>query len=242
MSVSPRTAFAESHEAATAEKAKGEIVPDYRHAFYDEARARNIAEQERTRPKRTTDERKRKADRVRQQMRRTVEPLHAVGGDDVWTSDPVVVLEPKVIVTPTPPLPEELFPVTLIPIELEAPTAKLTGLADGRLGGEGMPWTTGPPSLLLVAPVIGALLISQGKKVLIAMALSGIEYAGMQLLNQVTLEGKRRGIRTEWRTGKGPGRGRYLRPRPESGEMAGNDSDPYDNPKEFSLFDPWTWF
>lgn len=215
-------------------------MPDYRHAFYDEARARNIAEQARTKEKRTTDERKRKAERVKQQIKRAVEPSHSYF-DDVST-DPVVVLEPKTIVIPTPPLPEELFPVTIIPIEIEAPTAKVVGIADDGWNGRGMPWTTGPRSMLLIAPVMGALLIAQGKKVLIAVALTGIEYYGSQLLNQVTQEGKQRGIHAIWRTGKGEGRGRYVRPRPEGGEFAGQDADPYDNPKDFSWLEPWTWF
>lgn len=159
------------------------------------------------------------------------------GPGEMVRTAPIMVMQPVEVVQKLPPSPEELFATTIIPFELRNPTAELVGQEGG---GSGRPWTTAPQ--LLAPAVIGALLVTQGKQLLLAIAVSGVGELGAMYMRQITKAGLKRGTQVRFRTGKGEGRGRYVRPRPEGGEMAGNDADPYDNPDDFSWFQPWTWF
>ncbi len=145
------------------------------------------------------------------------------------------------LVPPVMPKPEEIGPSTIVPRDIAQPTARLIG---DNGDGMGSPWTTGPRahSVVFIAPVMGAMLVTMGKRVLLAIAYAGAQEVGQRLLYQATRDGIDRNVKAIFRTGKGHGRGRYVRPRPASGEMAGQDSDPYDNEDSFRWFNPWTWF
>ncbi len=159
----------------------------------------------------------------------------------VWEARKRSYLTEVALVSAEPPMPEEVGPRTIIPVVVASPTAKLVSEQNGT--GYGSPWTTGPRSSMLLAPVIlGTMLVTVGKRVLLAVAYAGAQEVGQRLLYQATSDGIKRNLKMMFRTGRGPGRGRYVRPRPASGEMAGQDSDPYDNENDFAWFNPWTWF
>lgn len=197
-------------------------------------------------PRTTRDlnEIKRRNSITQMQMRRTRRDYSRTTGPSdldvqAHVETPLVMLKPVEVVVPVVPFPEDLFAATIIPITIAQPTVDLVSALNT---GSGVPWTTGPSSMLIAPVAVGAMLVVIGRRVLIAMAMGAAEAGIGQVFRTITAEGKKRGVDIKFRTGKGEGRGRYLRPRGPGGEMAGQDADPYDNGDGFSIFEPWTWF
>ncbi len=113
-------------------------------------------------------------------------------------SSAIVVLEPVVKSAPVRPRVVDVFPPSIIPAFIEAPTAVLVGYKEK--GGKDMPWTNGPASLLPLVPVIGSLLFYVGGAVAIAIGLGG---GGAELMGQVKRSYHRRGVSMRVHTGIG---------------------------------------
>ncbi len=142
---------------------------------------------------------------------------------------PPVVLKAveAVVVPPAALIPETFIPYTIVPEGLSVPTA--------ALGDGGIPWTYAPMSFVALPAILGALVVSYGRKLVIQMAMVGIEYAGQQILTQ-------RGdpsVHVRWHTGKGEGRGRYVRPRPADGSHGDDDADPHQNYQNPGAMEYW---
>ncbi len=139
---------------------------------------------------------------------------------------PTVVMKP--VVVPELPLvdliPDTFLPVTIIPEAVAEPTA--------AWGSGGIPFTYAPMSAVLVSAAVGAMVLTVGRRLLLTMAMTGLEFG----LQQVMLYQKGYpGLNVRFHTGKGAGRGRYVRPRPEGGGFPDDDADPhqsYTNPEK----------
>ncbi len=124
----------------------------------------------------------------------------------------------------------------LIPTPVEYPTAKLVGSVDVGPARE-IPWTTNPVAVGLpfIGTILGTLVMMIGNQVVAALAskIGNVDMSGVQY----TVSSP--GVRIRLHTGKGAGRGRYVRPRGEGGELSDDDADPYDQPSEWYEF--WKW-
>lgn len=148
---------------------------------------------------------------------------------------PEVLVVQKVI----PPIvepPRSQAIASIIPTVVEHPTATLVG---GFNSGEGVgvPWSINPSimGLPFVKEAIGTLLVMIGSQVVAAMAsrIAGTSVSG------VAYTVGRADVRLRVNTGKGAGRGRYVRPRGEGGELPDDDADPYEQPSDWWEF--WKW-
>lgn len=133
--------------------------------------------------------------------------------------------------------PENLFPDTIIPLRLRAPTARLVSTNGGT--GAGMPWTTGPPSLVMASTALGALIISVGRHVVAQIAIAGLE----SLLGRAKKKYNRPNVKFRYLTNETAESvaGNIVRPRGADGSVP-EGMNPYENPDDFSIFRPWTWF
>lgn len=149
---------------------------------------------------------------------------------------PTVVLAPKVVIMPVNGPPENLYPVTIIPLEVRAPTAAL--LSEQFGSGAGAPWSTAPASMVLAAATIGSLMVMVGRQVIAQMAMTGGEAA----LSEMKKRYERRDVQFRFMTGQSEGgKGNIVRPRGEGGEIP-EGTNPYEDPDDFTWFKPWTWF
>ncbi len=149
---------------------------------------------------------------------------------------PFIALQPVVVVPPVAIKPEHIFPTTIVPLAVRAPTARL--VSDEFHYGEGSPWSTAPASLVLSGATIGSLLVYFGKQVAAQMAISG----GEQYVEGLKKRYNRRDVQFRVQTGNSPaGKGNVVRPRGEGGEVP-EGTDPYEDPDDYTWFKPWTWF
>lgn len=162
--------------------------------------------------------------------------VNALEGDTPGKQAAVVVMKPTVVAEAVRPPPEELYSRTIIPLEIRAPTAKLVSEQFGT--GYGAPWSTAPPSIILAAPAIGSLLVLIGRQVIAQMAIAGAE----EWVGRVKKRYERRDVQFRFMTGGSEGgKGNIVRPRGEDGSIP-EGTDPYEDPDDFSIWKPWTWF
>ncbi len=114
------------------------------------------------------------------------------------TAGAMVVLEPVVKAIPVKPSVVDLYPGTIIPPAIEAPTASLVGY--DQKGGNKMPWTNGPAALAPMAQPIGSLLFCIGNSVAVSIALGAW---GAEIMGQVKSNYHRRGVTVKVHTGIG---------------------------------------
>lgn len=126
----------------------------------------------------------------------------------------------------------------LVPTATEFPTAKLVGAVNPVLG-TGIPWSSNPMAMGVpfFNDVIGTIMVMIGTRMVAAMAakvsgsdISGVEYTVGQA-----------NVRLRHHTGRGAGRGAYVRPRAEGGASPDDDADPYEQPSEWWEFWKWTF-
>jgi len=134
-----------------------------------------------------------------------------------------------------PPL--NMFPETIIPLDVRGPTASLVSSQNNT--GRGMPWTAGPPSMALAAAPLGALLVQVGRYVIAQIAIAGLE----DLLGRAKKKYNRGDVQFRYRSGSSGelGTGNIVKPRGPDGSVP-EGTDPFENPDDFSLWRPWTWF
>ncbi len=125
---------------------------------------------------------------------------------------------------------------SIIPTVVEFPTAKLVGNYNSGTS-TGIPWSANPSAMGLpfVKEAIGTLMVMIGTQMVAAMAsrIAGTSISGVEYTTG------RQDVRLRVNTGKGPGRGRYIRPRGEGGEFSDDDADPYEQPSDWWEF--WKW-
>lgn len=148
-----------------------------------------------------------------------------------------VALSPVEISPPFLGPPFNFIPETIIPLLVRAPTANLVSYRDST--GLGMPWTTSPASLAIAAAPIGALIVQIGRMVIAQVAIAGLE----ELLGRAKKKYNQPNVQFRYRTGNpgALGKGNIVRPRGPDGSTP-QGTDPYENPDDFSLWRPWTWF
>jgi len=148
----------------------------------------------------------------------------------------IVALKPVEVVPPFVAPPFNLIPETIIPLVIRAPTARLVSTMGT---GAGMPWTTGPASLALAAAPLGALIVQVGRVVLAQIAIAGLE----DILGRAKKKYNQPNVQFRYRTGElgEGGKGNIVRPRGADGSIP-EGTDPYEDPDDFSIFKPWTWF
>lgn len=149
----------------------------------------------------------------------------------------IVALAPVEIPAPFVAPPSNLVPDTIVPLELRAPTASL--VSTDMNTGRGMPWTTGPASMAIAAAPLGALIVQVGRAVIAQIAIAGLE----DLLGRAKKKYNRRDVLFRYRSGSSGelGTGNIVRPRGPGGEIP-EGTDPYEDPDDFSMWRPWTWF
>ncbi len=149
----------------------------------------------------------------------------------------IVALQPVEIPPSYVAPPFNLIPETIIPLEVRAPTARL--VSDHGQTGSGMPWTASPASLAIAGVPIGALIIQVGRAVIAQIAIAGLE----ELLGQAKKKYNQPNVQFRYRTGHpgALGKGNVVKPRGPDGSTP-EGTDPYENPDDFSLWRPWTWF
>jgi len=112
---------------------------------------------------------------------------------------PSVVLAPKKVIPAFVEAPKRIMPRSIIPPVIESPT--LLAVSDERQTGLGEPWTTAPAPLHKLVPVVGALMVYAGKKLLLAVALEGAGLGSEWLLSlRKTIQ--QRGITMRVHTGR----------------------------------------
>ncbi len=149
---------------------------------------------------------------------------------------PEIVLAPMIVVPKVNMPPENLFPSTIIPLDVRAPTAKLVSEQNGT--GRGMPWTTSPPAFPLAGTAIGSLLVVMGRQVIAELAIAGTE----EWLGGAKKRYNERGVQFRFMTGRTEAdKGSIVRPRGPGGAIP-EGTTPYEEPDDFSIWKPWTWF
>lgn len=208
-----------------------------------EAGEKATVQDERATKARKANERKREQAKRADSLKKRVEEINRViktpalkqvkeQAKETMILRPVLVPPPAIVDVPT-----ALSSYSLIPKSVAIPTATMV---DALIPGRNVPygWTTAPASsLIVIAPVIGAMMVMIGKRVAVSMAMIGLEYAGQQLISQYGPGSN--GVNVRFHTGKGHGRGAYQRLRPEGGEIPQDDADPYDPLSEWDKF--WNW-
>ncbi len=149
----------------------------------------------------------------------------------------IIALQPVRVTAPVTVAPEGIMPKTIVPLDIRAPTARLT--SDKYGGGEGFPWSITLASLPLIGgATVGSMLVLIGRQVAAEMAIAGAE----EWVQGAKKRYNRRGIQFRFMTGKSPaGTGNVVRPRGEDGSIP-EGTDPYEDPDDFTLWKPWTWF
>lgn len=151
---------------------------------------------------------------------------------------PVRVMKTVVAVPPVvlPPRSQGLY--NLVPKATEYPTAKMVGNTN-PVAGTGIPWSINPMAVGIpfVKEIIGTLFMMIATDVVAQFAskISGSDMMGLSY----NVKAGRSMVRVRVDTGRGPGRGRYVRPRAEGGEQPDDDADPYEQPSEWWEF--WKW-
>lgn len=149
----------------------------------------------------------------------------------------MVVMKPVELALPPVRPPENLYPDTLIPLGVRAPTAWLVSEEYGF--GAGMPWTVSPASVVAFPIAIGALLVYLGKEVIAQLAISALG----DLVTRVKKKFNVRGIRFRYLTGypivnqPGP----RVRVRLAGGGVP-EEREQGENPDSYTEFRAWTWF
>lgn len=149
----------------------------------------------------------------------------------------VVALAPVEIIPPFVAPPSNLVPETIIPLAIRGPTARLVSTMGNT--GRGMPWTAGPPALALAGAPLGALMVQVGRQVIAQIAIAGLE----DILGRAKKKYNRADVQFRYRSGGSGelGGGNIVRPRGPDGSVP-EGTDPFENPDDFSLWRPWTWF
>lgn len=148
----------------------------------------------------------------------------------------LIALKAVEVVLPITWFPENLYPETMIPLEVRAPTAVL--VSDEHGTGAGMPWTTSPASIVLAAPALGTMLLYIGRQVAAQIAISGMD----KYIEGVKTRYARRGLQFRFRTGVSEfNKGSVVRPRGEDGKVP-EGQNPYEDPDGSTWYLPWTWF
>ncbi len=156
------------------------------------------------------------------------------------------IVEPNYVLTEKEVIPEtkeSLMPTALaiydtVPTEFSRPVERLKLIAQGTaqpsVGFELMGNSLKTASAAY--GVIGSIVVMAGKQVLASIATSEIEaWSGRQSFNVMG-----RNIRVRVHTGKGPGKGRYLRLRGEGGQLPNDEAEPFDSPSRWWYF--WDYF
>lgn len=147
--------------------------------------------------------------------------------------DRVFALKQSVVIPPFVETARELTVYTQIPKSIEMPTAGFTNVAFEQ---QQTGWEISPMAFPAIGSVVGAIMVMSAKNVLASIVVSEVEnWRGRQSYNVMG-----RDISVRVHTGRGAGRGRYMRIRGEGGELADDDADPYDQPSEWWEF--WKWF
>jgi len=100
---------------------------------------------------------------------------------------PVVVLAPKVLPVVVDEVPVDIADYSVVPAEMDAPVSIIP--ATGTLYG--------------IPPVVGTMMVMLGKRMLVSMAVTGLEFAAMEPLQQYG-KGLPR-AKVLWQTGRSPG-------------------------------------
>jgi len=150
-------------------------------------------------------------------------------------ADAMIALGPVVVITPIVPIPEDIYATSIIPLDTQHPTARLTGDLLG--GGKYKPWTTVPVALPFAAAALGSLLVVMGRQVIAEMAISGAE----EWVNRAKKRYNQRGVQFRFMTGRSEaGSGNIIRPRGDDGSIP-EGTDPYAEPGGPTWWQPWTW-
>lgn len=150
------------------------------------------------------------------------------------------VLKPVFIPPPAQEMVREMAVYTDVPIELEYPTLQIQKMSTAAIISSVSPiqqpgWEVMPVAFPFMGTVLGAIVIQSAKTVLASIAVSEVEnWAGRQSYNVMG-----RNISVRVHTGRGAGRGNYMRLRGKGGEISDDDADPYDQPSEWWEF--WKW-
>ncbi len=105
-----------------------------------------------------------------------------------------VSLAPKEVVFPPMKAPVDLFPITMVPLDVRDPTAIIEYNGGGA---SGLPWTAAPASITTVMPLIGTMLIYLGREVAAQLAISGVN----ELVQRAKKKYNIRGIKFRYLTG-----------------------------------------
>lgn len=141
------------------------------------------------------------------------------------------------VATPVTASPTRIFPYTIVPLDVRAPTASFVGYNEPGAQGNGMPWTGAPPDLAMAKTPIGTMLIQVGGEVIAQLAFVG----AMEVADRAKKHMKH-GVAVRGYGGASENkRGATVQPRGKEGAVP-DDVDPYNDPDDWSWFQPWTWF
>ncbi len=110
-----------------------------------------------------------------------------------------VALTPVVVTAAFVAPPTRIMPASIIPPIVEDRT--LAMVSEERQTGEGQAWSTSPPALHRLAPVVGALMAYAGKRLLLAVALEGAGL-GAEWLGSLRKTIQQRGVTLRIHTGR----------------------------------------
>ncbi len=150
----------------------------------------------------------------------------------------IIALQPVRVTKAITVAPEHIMPLSIVPLHVKAPTAKLT--SDHYGGGEGFPWSITLASLPLIGgATVGSMLVLLGRQVAAEMAIAGAE----DWIQGAKKRYNRRGIQFRFLTGKSAaGKGNIVRPRGEDGSIP-EGTNPYEDPDDCGgWWKPWCWF
>jgi len=157
----------------------------------------------------------------------------AYSGDN--ENEAIVILGPREIPKAVIEPPENIYPLTIVPLEISAPTAKLVSNDAGT--GAGHPWSTAPAAMAFAPAAIGSLLVMMGRQVIAEMAIAG----ATDLLSRTKKRYDRPGVQFRFLTGAGEAAyGAIVRPRGAGGSIP-EGTNPYEDPKDCRWWEPWCY-
>ncbi len=144
-----------------------------------------------------------------------------------------VVLKPVEVIKPPVVYPKSFLPETIVPQLVAHPTIPL--------GVGGLPFTPYPATLvqLVSGAVLGSMIVTIGRRLILTMGMTGLEFLSGELSAMVRLAQKDAGVQVKFHTGKGYGRGKYVRIRPAGGGAGDDDADPYHDPDDGAWWQFW---